>query len=395
MNDPSEQSQRSLTGLALSGGGFRATLFGLGSLCRLNDLGLLRKIDRITSVSGGSIVSAYLGFRWRDLTFDASGVATNFDEVVARPVRRFCALHVDAPAILKGLVTPFRSIGDFVASRYDTELFRKRDGSSATLQDLPADGEGPRFILCATSLQTRACVRFSRPYIADFNLGMLPDPTVRLAVAVGASSAFPPVLSPVRLKTNPDAWVNPPKDPPRDLRRLRSRLLLTDGGVYDNIGLEPLWQKDVGSPPRVETLLVSDAGGPADIQLSPWRNWLGQLGRVRGIMMEQTRALRRRMVVDELTAKRLSGAFWGISTSINAYPLADALIADSDVTRALRHMRTRLNPFNEREQCELINWGYALCDAALRAHVQPGVRPPRWPAQGPYAFAIKPIPASL
>lgn len=43
-------------GLALSGGGYRATLFGLGSLWRLNDAGLLGRIDRMSSVSGGSIV---------------------------------------------------------------------------------------------------------------------------------------------------------------------------------------------------------------------------------------------------------------------------------------------------------------------------------------------------
>jgi len=53
-------------GLALSGGGFRATLFHLGSLWRLNELGLLRRINIITSVSGGSIISGALAACWRD-----------------------------------------------------------------------------------------------------------------------------------------------------------------------------------------------------------------------------------------------------------------------------------------------------------------------------------------
>ncbi len=47
-------------GLALSGGGFRATLFHLGSLTRLNELGWLRRLDIVTSVSGGSIIAGLL-----------------------------------------------------------------------------------------------------------------------------------------------------------------------------------------------------------------------------------------------------------------------------------------------------------------------------------------------
>ena len=379
-----------LVGLALSGGGFRATLFGLGTLCRLNDLGYLRRIDRISSVSGGSITAGHLGFRWKELHFDGVGVATNFNDVIVQPLRRFCTRSVDAPAIVKGALTPFRTIGDMVAAKYDKELFRKEDGSSATLQDLPSDGEGPRFVICATSLQTRANVRFCKPYIADFNLGRLMNPTIKLSVAVGASSAFPPILSPVILKTDPDQWIEAPKVPPMELRKLRSRLVLTDGGVYDNIGLEPLWSKESRDPSKlIGTILVSDAGSPASMDASPWKNWAGQLTRVRGIMMEQTRALRRRILMEELMAERMHGALWRIGTLIDDFQLADAMIGDTPTTTALRKVRTRLNPFNEREQCQLINWGYALCDAAMRKHVQSGERPVTWPAPGPYAYPIK------
>jgi NTE family protein len=49
-------------------------------------------------------------------------------------------------------------------------------------------------------------------------------------------------------------------------------------------------------------------------------------------------------------------------------------------------MRTRLNPFSEREQGELINWGYAVCDAAIRRHVLADAVPPlQWPIP---AFAL-------
>ena len=57
--------------LCLSGGGYRAMLFHLGTLWRLNELGYLAKLDRISSVSGGSITSGVLGASWASLDFDA------------------------------------------------------------------------------------------------------------------------------------------------------------------------------------------------------------------------------------------------------------------------------------------------------------------------------------
>ncbi|HEX5676140.1 MAG TPA: patatin-like phospholipase family protein, partial [Azonexus sp.] len=69
-------------GLALSGGGFRATLFGLGTLWRLNEAGLLGNLTRITSVSGGSILAGILAHRWRQLNF-SDGLADNFEAVLA------------------------------------------------------------------------------------------------------------------------------------------------------------------------------------------------------------------------------------------------------------------------------------------------------------------------
>src|SRR6059058_6076968 len=56
----SEGIDDTLTGLAMSGGGFRATLFHLGTLWRLNELAHLPKVDRISSVSGGSITAGVL-----------------------------------------------------------------------------------------------------------------------------------------------------------------------------------------------------------------------------------------------------------------------------------------------------------------------------------------------
>jgi NTE family protein len=61
-----------LTGLALSGGGSRATLFHLGTRWRPNELGFLPKLDRVSSVSGGSITAGVLASRCDAWTFTAA-----------------------------------------------------------------------------------------------------------------------------------------------------------------------------------------------------------------------------------------------------------------------------------------------------------------------------------
>jgi NTE family protein len=66
---------------ALSGGGYRAMLYHLGALQRLNEFGLLSVMDRHSAVSGGSLAGAVLGLQWSSLSFDAKGVAAGFEGV--------------------------------------------------------------------------------------------------------------------------------------------------------------------------------------------------------------------------------------------------------------------------------------------------------------------------
>ena len=71
--------------LCLSGGGYRAMVFHLGALWRLNELGFLPKLARISSVSGGSITAGALGLKWKQLQFDAT---TGVSPVFAREIGR-------------------------------------------------------------------------------------------------------------------------------------------------------------------------------------------------------------------------------------------------------------------------------------------------------------------
>jgi NTE family protein len=109
------------------------------------------------------------------------------------------------------------------------------------------------------------------------------------------------------------------------------------------------------------------------------------------IVSEQTRALRRRALMrdfqqtqeegrSEPRPPKRKGTYWGVRTRIGAYGVANALTADNDTTRALQSIRTRLNEFKPAEQGQLINWGYALADAAMRKWVDPAnAAPAAWP----------------
>ena len=137
--------------LCLSGGGYRAMIFHLGAMWRLNEAGLLRKLKRISSVSGGSISSGMLGLKWKKLKFDDRDVATNLVEEFINPVMELADHTLDVFSMVEGILSPFKSIADEIADHYRSHLF-----GHATLQDLPSDNEGPRFVINATNIQTKS-----------------------------------------------------------------------------------------------------------------------------------------------------------------------------------------------------------------------------------------------
>jgi NTE family protein len=212
-------------GLSLSGGGFRAMLFHLGSLIRLNEVGLLLTIDRIASVSGGSIAAGVLASGWSQLKFGEDGVATGFHDAVSVPLLRLARKHVDIPAILAGCI-PFVHAANVAAKIYDKTVFRGR-----TLQNLP---ERPRFVFLSTSLQSGVLWRFARDYAADWRVGRWGDPQLGLALAVAASAGFPPMLSPARIKPPKGSIQSWGEADTLTSSGFSKSLLLTDGGVYDN-----------------------------------------------------------------------------------------------------------------------------------------------------------------
>jgi NTE family protein len=345
--------------LCLSGGGYRAMVFHTGVLWRLYDAGLLGRLDRISSVSGGSITSAVLGLAWKNLMPDEAPVHARFETHVVSPVRRLAGETVDASAVIGGILLP-GSISDKVESTYREHLF-----GDATLQDLP---DRPRFVINAANVQSGVLWRFSKPYMRDYRVGEVLNPSVPLALAVAASSAFPPVLSPVIIELQPAAFT---PSSGQDLQRepFTSRVVLTDGGVYDNLGLETAWK-------RYDTILVSDAGGQLRPEEEPKEDWPRHAYRVLNMIDNQVRSLRKRQLIGAYQGGMRKGAYWGIRTDIADYGLADALPCPYDRTMALAEIPTRLKNLAPEDQERLINWGYAVCDAAVRKHYDPNLAKP-------------------
>jgi NTE family protein len=379
-------------GLALSGGGFRAMLFHAGALLRMNELGVLSKAKRIASVSGGSIISGYLAVNWKALgQADANGAFANFKTIIVEPILAFSHQKIDVVDALTGLL-PWEHASAQVSKSYDSNLFHGK-----TLQDTPDSPvrpDAPFFVFCATNLQTGVLWRFTKPYAGDYVIGYLEKPAIAVADAVAASSAFPPILSPFILQAaaaNFKDWPDGSHVPPADLNAYRSSVVLCDGGVYDNHGVEPIVKSCL-------TNFVSDGGAPFTRQPTVMTDWISQLKRILDVTDNQVRSLRRRALIASFIAAKPAtddstldptksarlGAYWGVDTDpAKVQPPAGPplLPCSAAVTSQLAKLGTRLSDLGDKPSKQLINWGYVVCDGSLRTNYSGPmhVTPPQLP----------------
>lgn len=346
--------ERKGVALCLSGGGYRAALFHLGAVRRLNELGALGKIDTITSVSGGSILSAHLAATLGDRWPSGDEVVSDFDEIIAKPFHRMANRNIRTWPLLSGLVpwNLFRGHAAVSAleGQYRAHLTKLR------LSELP---QQPRFIFCATDMAYGVNWTFTRDKVGSYMAGYAPTPPDwTVARAVAASSCFPPFFNPQPIGLDPSRLANGrDRDPERNTRV--AGLWLSDGGLYDNMGLEPVWKSHL-------VVLVSEGGSTFDAGADGGLLW--RLNRYVDVMGRQTGAQRKRWLVSSFVKEVMRGTYWGIGTDIANYEIGASGYPVEFVKRVIAEVRTDMDRFEEPERFVLENHGYLLADAAVRKY---------------------------
>lgn len=347
--------------LCLSGGGSRAMLFHSGAILRLAQVDLLRKLDCVSSVSGGSITAGLLARCWQR---NAGAPAPDaVMEQLIDPLLDLSSKVIDVPAFIAGIILPGSSPGRRLAAALDQHLYK-----GFRLGELP---DKPEFVINATNLGTGVLWRFSKDFVGDYQVGGGPRPGLKVAMAVAASSAFPPFFAPFTLRFGPTtAWPRSGMLPAHEVGVYRQRVELGDGGIYDNLGLETAWK-------RFETILVSDGGGTYNLKPTLPKDVIRLLIRVTETIDHEVRSLRLRQIMesyepsDDRTPPRRKGAFWGIRTPYARYPDRSPHIEAPEArTKELARIGTHIRGLEAGVARRLVNWGYAISDAALRSYVK-------------------------
>jgi predicted acylesterase/phospholipase RssA len=399
-------------GLALSGGGFRASLYHIGVLARLAELDVLRHVEAISCVSGGSIIGAHFYLELRRLLErlpDEEIDRAHYVELVQKIEREFLAgvqenirtrLARDWRTNLRLLFERNFSRTSRLGELYDELLFSVADpktgpdGNAAphTLEDLlvhPAGEPGdfspradnwrraakiPDLILNATTVNTGHNWQFTATWMGEpasrINTEVDGNERLRrmyhwqappafrqvpLGAAVAASSCVPALFDPVVLRG---------LYPGRVVR-------LVDGGVHDNQGLDSLLEQ------QCSLLLVSDASGQTAAEPDPGAELWQVFFRVNNLLMARVREAQYAELRELRNAGLLRGLmFIHLKKELGVHPVDWIGCSDPkpnspsgngtsygiarDVQEQLARVRTDLDSFSDQEACALMLSGYRM-----------------------------------
>jgi predicted acylesterase/phospholipase RssA len=350
--------------LSFSGGGFRATLFHLGFVRLLADAGLLNGVTHICSVSGGSILAAHLVQNWERYTsgqFDAAAQEiVNFAsrDVRGRVFRRWIMATVLSPVLMLvgGLHRWNRT--RLLQAEYDT-LFRGEP--LGALQGATR----PELFLMATAMKTGdMCaftangLQFERRYLDDdlddAGEQRIDCRLVPISLAVTASSAFPPAFPPVyvtheQLRVDASQFLQSPE-------------YLSDGGVYDNLGIRKIQNLRARTRFDLAAIIVSDAESPFVWKVGAnYKRFWHRAVRASDILMRRVAELEyewaRRSAED--------GRPQLLRVHISRW-LADAVGALArELVHSVRQIRTDLDRFDPLEISCLVRHGYLVARQSL------------------------------
>ena len=417
---------RGRVGLALSGGGFRASLFHLGVLARLAETNVLPTVEVLSTVSGGSIVGAYYYLEVRELLrtkADRDIERADYIEIVQRIISRFLAgveLNLRTMVVSNLLINLKMVRGSYSRSHRIGELYEKH--LYAGIRNSPAEGryqmlgllidpEGkafnPKFsnwrrrakvpviLLNSTSLNSGHTWHFTARWMGEapglvgqevdvneryrrlyYEQAPTPDlQKYRLGHAVAASACVPGLFDPLVLTG---------LYPGRTVR-------LVDGGVQDNQGAGTLLDEGC------TLLFCSDASGQMVDTPKPADASLGVALRSNSILQSRVREARYQDLKGRVDSRAIQGLFFiHLKKGLEAAPLdwigcQDPTIpppisqattdygVDKDLQRNLAAIRTDLDSFTEVEAYTLMLSGYLMTakqledlDKQHRANREPG-----------------------
>lgn len=271
------RSESIFIGVAISGGGSRAANFSAAVLSELDAIGLLRHVNAVSSVSGGSLTAAYLAKNWEQGSFSPefwnkakTDLSQDFRSAFVRKVIR-------PDNFVASMFGPLGRT-ELMAKVFDDMIFE-----GAKFRDLGQSGFSllmnatainniygvENLVRCTNRQGNATSMRWeSVPFSSDFfNQCLLSTlDSYPISRAVSASAAFPGVYSSV-----PVGVFDPANSDQADPLTPSQFLHLIDGGPSDNLGIEglmgPLLTKmdELKRPTDRCMIVVIDAFSSGDI----------------------------------------------------------------------------------------------------------------------------------
>jgi len=364
--------------LALSGGGYRATLFHLGALRRLNEVGLLKRTERIVSVSGGSLLLGFILAKIPEVLKFSEGVSsTSWEEVVSKPIHNFVKNDLRTAQIVRNIFL-YSFFGrkkrlDKAISQLDNVF------EGALLKDVYFEKENANFpeiyILSTDCLFGQAFRYSNNPHKSGHSkIGWADLTETRLAEACMVSACFPPLFGPYFPNYNASDFKGGLLS---ENDRLRiPGMALADGGLYDNIGVNL-----VANSSSDFVRLYSDAGSPISYDEKGWTK--SPLVTLRYMQLMSNFVGRLNIQRIKATKKNLY-AYWSSQHEVEKSGEDIVSYPASLIENHLEHIRTDLNKFSGFEAKVLENFGYAQVELSLKKHFgeeYAKLRPPaaNWP----------------
>lgn len=371
-------------GLALSGGGFRAALFHLGTIRCLEERGIMQRVEVMSTVSGGSILGAYYLVEMERKLRCAPERSRL--EVCDEIIEGFCG-KLTLNFRMRALVFypfyhPIMTVasllrlahrGDTMAKAFERKLF----APTLRIGDLPVqvvDRSGmnmrrTRMLINATSMITGRRVVYSRENETGVSAQIeKSDPNdIVLARVVGASAAVPGLFKP--LKVGGD--------------------ILADGGVIDNQGIESLldyfeWtdeslnllERAYRQPTCMRQnesseiyLIVSDGAGQFSIKSDNKATRAGSAARSMSVLQAANRRKTLKILLEHNDTEEMNGfAFTHLAMNLKGRDDIDDMRLPSEFIMPTAELRTDLDNFSRLERDALIYHGYTLMRAQLKAH---------------------------